>query len=300
MKAIVLTDYGGTEKFEVREVPDPRAGPGQVTVKVAATSVNPIDWKLRSGALRAWRPLEFPAILGRDLSGEVIELGPGVTELAIGDRVLGLAERTYAERVVTPVTALAKVPAGLDLCDAAALPLVLLTGAILVEEVIRPAKGETVLVTGAVGGVGRAAVFAARNLGARVICGVREKQKAEAAQLGADRVVAIDREDEIAGLPELDGIADTVGGQTLASLSRFLKKCGRLGSVVGEPPAAKGKDIVRAFLAHPDARRLRLLAEAVARGELKIPISQRLPLAGAREAHRLAEQGGIGKVLITM
>ena len=82
---------------------------------------------------------------------------------------------------------------------------------------------------------------------------------------------------------------------------RFLKKGGRLGSVVGEPPAAKGKDItVTAFLAHPDPRRLRQLAEAVARGELRIPISKRLPLAEAREAHRLAEQGGVAKVLITM
>jgi NADPH:quinone reductase-like Zn-dependent oxidoreductase len=301
MKAIVLTNYGGPEKLELREVPDPRPGPGQVAIRAAATSVNAIDRKLRSGALREWIPLALPAILGRDVSGEVVERGPDVAELAVGDRVLGVASHTYAERVVAPVSALAKLPPGLDLRDAAALPLVVLTGAELIEEAVRPTKGETVLVTGAVGGVGRAAVFAARKLGARVFAGVRERQKTEAAELGADRVVALDRGDEIAGLPKLDAIADTVGGSTIASLLGSLRKGGRLGSVVGEPPGAKGEDIqVTAFVSQPDGRRLRELAEAVARGELKIPISKRLPLAEAREAHRLAERGGIGKVLITM
>ncbi len=140
------------------------------------------------------------------------------------------------------------MPSGLDLRDAAALPVVGLTGSLLIDEAVKPSKGDTVLVTGAVGGVGRAAVYAARQRGARVIAGVREKQKAQAAELGADRVVAIDRENEIRALPQLDAIADTVGGQTIANLPTRLKKGGTLGSVVGEPPAAKGKDIVvRAF-----------------------------------------------------
>jgi NADPH:quinone reductase-like Zn-dependent oxidoreductase len=302
MKAMVLLGYGGVEQFELREIAEPEPGPGEVKVRVVATSVNPIDWKLRSGAAKAMMPLEFPAVLGRDVSGEVVEVGPGVTALVPGDRVLGLVQRSYAEKLVARADAFARLPPGLDLCDAAALPLVVLTGAQLVEEAVRPRRGDTLLVAGAVGGVGRTAVYAAKRLGARVIAGVRASQRADAASLGADEVVAIDDDAEIARLPQLDAIADTVGHETIAKLLAHLKPGGTLGSVLGEPPAAKGKSfLVRALLAHPDAKRLGELAAAVARRDLTIPIAARLPLAQAAEAQSLAERGGAGgKVLLTM
>lgn len=302
MKAMVLAGYGGVEQLELREIAEPRPGPGEVKVRVAAASVNPIDWKLRSGAARAMMPLDFPAVLGRDVSGEVVEVGPGITALSVGDRVLGLVWRGYAEQVVARADAFARLPPGLDLQSAAALPLVVLTGAQLIEEAVRPKKGDTLLVTGALGGVGRTAVYVSKLRGARVIAGVRARQKAEAAGLGADQVVAIDDDAEIAGLPPLDAIADTVGHETIAKLLERLKPGGTLGSVLGEPPAARGKSIVvRAFMAHPDAKRLGELAMAVARGDLKIPIAVRLPLRQAAEAQSLAERGGAGgKVLLTM
>jgi len=299
MKAAVVSDYGDADRLELKDVPDPRPGPGEVLVRVAAASVNPIDWKLRSGAMRAFWPLQFPAILGRDASGEVIGVGPGVEGFAPGNRVLGLVQHAYAERVVAPAAVWAHVPAGLDLRDAAALPLVALTGVQLVEEAVKPARGQTVLVTGAVGGVGRAAVYAARLLGVRVLAGVRARQKGEAIVLGTSEVVALDDQREVAGLPELDAIADTVGGETTAALLVKVKRGGVVGSVVGEPAGAKERGLtVRAMLTHPDAKRLGELAEAAVRGELRIPISKRFPLAQAREAHRLAERGGVGKVLI--
>jgi NADPH:quinone reductase-like Zn-dependent oxidoreductase len=222
--------------------------------------------------------------------------------LSRGDKELGLVQRGYAEQVVARADAFARIPPGLDLHAAAALPLVVLTGAQLIEEAVRPRKGDAVLVTGALGGVGRTAVHVAKQHGARVIAGVRTGQKAEAAGLGADQVVAIDDDDELARLPPLDAIADTVGHETIAKLLDHLKPGGTLGSVLGEPPAARGKSVVvRAFLAHPDAKRLGELAEAVARGELEIPIATRLPLAQAAEAQRLAERGGLGgKVLLTL
>jgi NADPH:quinone reductase-like Zn-dependent oxidoreductase len=302
MKAMVLKGYGGIEQLELREIAEPRPGPGEVLVKVAAASVNPIDWKLRSGAAKAVMALEFPAVLGRDVAGEVIEVGQGVTALSPGDHVLGLVLRGYAEEVVASAEAFARLPPGLDPREAAALPLVLLTGAQLIEEAVRPRRGDTVLVTGALGGVGRVAVHVAKLHGARVLAGVRAGQKAEAAGLGADQVVAIDDDAEIAALPLLDAIADTVGHETIARLLEHLKPGGTLGSVVGEPPAARDRSIVvRAFLAHPDSKRLGELATAVARGDLKIPIAKRLPLAQAADAQRLAERGGAGgKVLILM
>jgi NADPH:quinone reductase-like Zn-dependent oxidoreductase len=149
MKAMVLKGYGGIEQLELRDIPDPKPGAGEVRVKVAAASVNPIDWKLRSGEARAIMPLDLPAVLGRDVAGEVVEIGSDVTALRTGDRVLGLVQRGYAEQVVARADAFAHVPPGLDLRDAAALPLVLLTGAELIEEAVRPKIGDTVLVTGA-------------------------------------------------------------------------------------------------------------------------------------------------------
>ena len=299
MKAMVLKAYGGVEQLELRDLPEPKPGPGEVRVKVAAASVNPIDWKLRSGAAKAMMPLEFPAVLGRDVSGEVVEVAAGVTALKVGDKVLGLVLNGYAEQVTASAVGFARLPAGLDLRDAAALPLVLLTGAQLIEEAAQPKKGDTVLVTGALGGVGRTAVYVAKQRGAKVIAGVRGKQKADAAALGADQVIAIDDDAEIARLPPLDVIADTVGHDVIGKLLAHLKPGGTLGSVLGEPPAAKGKPFtVRAMFAHPDAKRLGELAGAVARGELAIPISQRLPLAQAGAAQQTAERGGVGKILL--
>jgi NADPH:quinone reductase-like Zn-dependent oxidoreductase len=131
-----------------------------------------------------------------------------------------------------------------------------------------------------------------------VIAGVRAKQKAEAQKLGAEQVVALDDEGEISGLPDLDAVAD-IGGETIAKLLPKTRKGGSIGSVVGEPASAKGRDLrVKAMLTHPDSKRLRELAEAVARGELDIPVEKTFPLAQAGEAHRFAEKGGVGKVLL--
>lgn len=300
MHAVVLNSYGGIDQLEWKEVPSPRPGAGEVLVKLAATSINPIDWKLRKGEAKARMPLDLPAILGRDLSGEVIALGAGVTHVRVGDHVLGLAMHTYAEEVVAKAEILAPLPAGLAATDGAALPLVVTTGAQLVSEAVRIERGQSLFITGAVGGVGRAAVFVAKQRGARVIAGVRRQQRDEAAALGADQVVALDDDAELDALPPLDAIGDTIGGEVIAKLLSRLRAGGTLGSVVGEPAAAKDKPItVRAFMAHPDARLLGDLAEAVARRELTIPIAKRLPLRDAAQAQELAEHGKPqGKVLL--
>ena len=300
MKAVILSAYGDVDKLELRDLPEPKPGPSEVMVRMVGSGLNPIDWKLRSGALKSMMPLVFPAILGRDASGEVVEVGPGVTRLKVGARVMGLVNGAYAELVVAREDAWVEVPANMDLIDAAALPLVLLTGAQLVEEAVRPQKGDVVLVTGAVGSVGRAAVFVAKTSGAHVWAGVRATQRVEAAKLGADGVVALDNDAEIAKLPPLDGIADTVGGPTLAKLFARMKPGGTIGSVVGEPAGAKERGfVVRGGMTHPDAARLGALAHAVAERKLAIPIVKRFPLAQAREAQELAEHHAGGKVLLT-
>jgi NADPH:quinone reductase-like Zn-dependent oxidoreductase len=300
MKAVVLHAYGDGSQLSYEDAPVPMAAAGEVLVKTIATSINPIDWKLRSGAMKAWRPLEFPAILGRDLSGEVVELGEGVTGLEIGERVFGLVNRTYAEYVVCKAEDLARIPEGLDPVDAAALPLVVSTGAQVIELGVRPEPGQVVLVTGAIGGVGRTAVHVARQHGAHVIAGVRSSQRKEAESLGADRVIALDDSQEIAALPELDAIADMVGHKTIDLLLPHIRKNGVLASVVGAPASAAGSDLrVVPVVVKPDPARLEELGREVARGELSIPIGRKFTLSQIQEASELAEAGGIGKIVLT-
>jgi NADPH:quinone reductase-like Zn-dependent oxidoreductase len=303
MKAVVLSEYGSVDKLRVEnDQAEPPFGPGEVRVRVRATSINPIDWKLRSGAARKLFPLEFPAILGRDLAGEVADVGRDVTGFSKGMRVMALANGTYAEFTTVRADVLAPIPEKLSFEQAAALPLVLLTGSQLIERAVKVQAGWRVLVTGAVGGVGRTAVHVARKHGARVIAGVRAAQRAEAASLGAESVVAIDDEQEIAGLRDLDAIADTVDGPTIGKLLGSLKEGGVLGSVLGEPEAARGKNIqVRAMSAQPDASRLYELADDVARGEFVIPTAKTFRLEQAGEAQDYAENGHPGgKVVLVV
>ncbi len=300
MKAIVLTGYGDVDRLEMREVPEPRAAAGELKVRVSASSVNAVDWKIRRGDMKAWMPVEFPHILGRDTSGEVVEVGSQGTGFKVGDRVLGLVRQAYAEYVTAPLDAWALLPPKLDLKDAAALPVVALTGAQLIEEAVRPRRNDLLLVTGALGSVARSAVHAATKLGARVIAGVRKGQVPEAAKLGVESVVALDDPAMVDRIPLLDSIADTVGGETVAKLLSRVKRGGTIGSVLGEPSGAKERGlVVRAIQTHADSKRLAALAQAVVAGELVIPIGGRFPLSNAREAHRLAERGGTGKVLLT-
>src|ERR1019366_3998069 len=199
----------------------------------------------------------------------------------MGDRVLGLVTGAYAELVAAPAEAWGKIPTGLDLAEAGALPLVLLTGVQLIEA-IEPTERDTVLVTGAAGSVGRAAVFAAKERGARVWAGVRASQRAEGATVGADAVVALDDDADLAKLPVFDAIGDTVGGDVIKKLFARVKAGGVLGSTVGEPVGARERGlVVRAFMAHPDSAMLAKYAAAVAERKLTIPIAMKLPLASA-------------------
>jgi NADPH:quinone reductase-like Zn-dependent oxidoreductase len=300
MKAVLLTAYGDVDKLELRDLPDPKAGPNEIKVRMAGAGINPIDWKIRSGARKAAMPVEFPTIPGRDASGEVVEVGAGVTTFKVGARVMGVVRGGYAEFVIAPAGIWAEVPAKMDLVEAGALPLVLTTGGQLIEEALKPKQGDTVLVTGAAGGVGRTAVFVAKARGATVWAGILRSQKASAMQLGADHIVALDDDNEVGELPKLDGIADTVGGETIKKLFDHMKRGGTIASVVGEPEGAKERGLaVSAIVSHPDAKLLGALARAVADEKLVIPIARKLPLAEAGAAQKLAEKGAGGKVILT-
>ena len=299
MKAVVVHQYGGPEVLKFEEYPDPVPGPGEVLVRVAAASVNPIDYKRRAGLTKDFYPIKFPGLIGVDMAGTVVKIGPGVEGFSAGDQVFAMADDTYAELCAVKAAMLAKVPKGLDLLQAAALPLVTTTGnQLLLATGIE--AGQTVLVVGAAGSVGRSAVFTAKARWATVIAGVLKRQVDDAKTVGADRVVATDDDTAIADLPPLDAVADTVGGRTAEKLMAKVKPGGVYASVVGAPrnaaeyPSVKVVTVFSKF----DRKTLEFMAEAVRDGKLVIPISRTLPLSEAAEAQAAAEKGGIGKILL--
>jgi NADPH:quinone reductase-like Zn-dependent oxidoreductase len=299
MKAIVVHQYGGPEVLKFEDYPDPVPGPGEVLVRVAATSVNPIDYKRRAGLTKDFYPMTFPGLIGVDIAGTVAKLGPEVEDFSVGDKVFAMADNTYAQLCVVKAAVLAKVPKGLDLIRAAALPLVTVTGNQLLSATGIKA-GQMVLVVGAAGNVGRSAVFTAKQRGATVIAGVLKTQVDEAKTVGADQVVATDDDNAIANLPPLDAVADAVGGRTAEKLIAKVKPRAVYASVVGLPqnaakyPSVKVVHVFSKF----DRKTLEFMAEAVRDGKLVIPISQELPLSEAAEAQAAAEKGGSGKILL--
>ncbi len=301
MKAVVLHEYGPPSKLKYEDFPDPKPGPGEVLVAVRATSLNPIDWKMRSGAAKEHFPVTFPAILGRDVAGVVRELGEGVKDFAIGDRVFALAWGTYAELCVVKAELLAKIPDGLEMTIAATVPLVSITGDQLIRDATAVQPGQTILLTGAVGSVGRCALFAAKEIGAEVIAGVRKSQIVEAKSLGAIEAIDLSDDAAIARLGTVDGVADTVGGDVAAKLLGKVKPGGNYGSVLGPPKdAALHPTInIKPMVAQPNPATYVHYGEAIRDNKLTIPIDRIMPLSDAAAAQAAAEKGGIGKIVLT-
>jgi len=304
VKAVRLYQYGGPENLKYEEdVPEPTLGPDAVLIASAAASVNPVDWKIRSGARQKDFPRTLPTILGKDVSGVVLAVGGNVRTFKPGDRVLAVTESTYAEFVAVDGAIVTHVPEGLDLVDAAAIPLVVLTGDQLVRLAARAQSGQTFIVSGALGSVGRAAVHTALKLGVRVIAGVRARQLQEARALGVADVVAIDDEGAIAALAPVDGVADTVGGETAVRLLAKVKAGGSFGYASALPEAASAANptvkVTRVF-ARPDASKVREFADDVRDGKFLLPISRRMALRDAGQAHASAEKGGAGKIILVV
>src|ERR1700688_4434849 len=302
MKAVALHEYGGPDKLKFEDdVPEPQISGATVLIAATAASVNPIDWKVRSGMRQKDFPLSFPAILGCDVSGVVRTVGANVKHFKPGDRVLAFSNLTYAELVAVNDSDVTHLPDGVELADAAAIPLISLTGDQLVRVATNVKKGQVVLITGALGSVGRAAVHTAKKIGAQVIAGVRGKDLDGARSLDVSDLLAIDDDKAIEKFRLVDAIADTVGGDVAAKLIAKIKQSGSFGYAAGLPegtvaqnPAVK---ITRVF-AKPDPSKVREFADDVRDGKFVLPIGRRMPLCDAAEAQVLGERGGIGKILL--
>jgi len=301
MKAVVLHEYGSPSKLIYEDFPDPTPARGEVLIRVHAVSINPIDWKMRSGEAKEHFPVTFPGILGRDVAGTVAALGEGVEGVSIGDRVFALANATYAELCVVKATDLAHIPEGLEITTAGAVPLVSVTGDQLIRRGANVQPGQTVILTGALGSVGRCALFAALEIGAKVIAVVRKNQIDEALSLGATAALDSDDDKSLTSIGIVDAVADTVNHDLATRLIAKVKPGGVFASVLGPPSnAALHPTIqVNGVRAEPDPNAFVHYGEAIRDGKLKLPIESLMPLSDAAKAQALAEKGGIGKIILT-
>ncbi|WP_244433550.1 zinc-dependent alcohol dehydrogenase family protein [Azospirillum sp. B506] len=241
MRALVLEAYGAP--FRLTDVPRPVAGPGQVLVRIAASGVNPLDTKIRSGAAaHAKHPL--PAILGIDLAGEIVAVGPGVTAFKPGDQVYGMTggvgghQGSLAEYAAVQADLLAHKPANLTMREAAALPLITITAWEGLVDRAEIQSGQTVLVQGGAGGVGHIAVQIARAFGATVWATVSAEKRAVVEQLGA---IAIDYRTETVEAyvarhtkgRGFDLVYDTAGGPVLDASFQAVRRFGHVVSCLG-------------------------------------------------------------------
>lgn len=300
MKAVVMHAYGAPDVLKYEDFPDPRAGAGEVLIKVVATSVNPFDIKVRSGQMKDFVPLTFPAILGYDVAGIVQELGSGTDGFSDGDKVFAQTSRAYATLCTAKATDLARIPEGMEPASAAALPTVTTTGAQLANLALSANPNGTVIVTGALGSVGRSAVYMAKRRGAKVIAGVLKRQVAEAKKVGADRVLALDDDNSINALEKLDAVADTVAGPVADQLIQKLKNGGVFATVLMPPSTASSYPAVHveAMQVKPARATLLQMAQAVRDGQLTIPLGQRFALKDAAKAHAAVEKRSPGKTIL--
>jgi NADPH:quinone reductase-like Zn-dependent oxidoreductase len=295
----VVSAYGGPEVMKYQDMPDPEPGAGDVLVKVAGIGINPEDMLERNGDLKDWQ-LHFPAIIGLDVSGTVIAMGDGVTDLKVGERVCAWSYHTYAELVADKATLFAKVPKTMDLVDAAAIPLVAVTGSQLISVAARLQSGQTVLVSGAAGAVGRCAVYMAKVLGARVIAGVQRFQFDQSDSIGADETIALDDPAAFATIPKVDIVANALRGKAATDLLAKVKDGGVFASVTGAPDGTERYPKVRVvpFRSKQDREGIAFIADAVNAGKMTIPIGRREQLKNAGAAQAAFAKGGIGKVLL--
>lgn len=309
MRAIVQDGIGGPELLREAMIDRPEPLPTEILVRVNATSVNPVDWKTRSGGGAAGMFDDGgPFVLGWDVSGVVEAVGPGVNRFRVGDEVYGMPRfphpgRTYAEYVTAPSRHFARKPAGLDHVHAAAVPLVGLTAWQALVETAELEAGQRVLVHAAAGGVGHVAVQIAKARGAYVI-GTASAGKHEFLRgLGADELVDYRTTDFAEVVHDVDVVLDLIGGDYPARSVPTLRPGGLLVTIASGDDAATVPAVVRTtwVLVEPDHAGLEQITALVETGRLRVEVDSVLPLARAAEAHELGEKGRTrGKIVLSV
>jgi NADPH:quinone reductase len=303
MRAVIFNDYGSPNVLKQIDMVRPVAADGEILISVRAIGVNPADWKWRAGFFAEMAAIPLPHILGYDVAGEVAAIGPNAHGWAVGDRILAMLDPIrkggYAEFVCCPAVQCVHMPDTLSFIEAAALPTPAMTGFQMIEEHIAPKKGQRILVTGAVGAVGRFAMAKANAMGAKCVAAVRTNQGDQALALGADSVIFLDGPSMPP--PLVDHIADTVGGADVARLCAGLVADGRIITVATTPIEGVSLPKPPQFIAvHQNPAMLAEIAQMAAAGSLSLPFIETLPLASAADAHRRLEAGSPGAKLVLL
>lgn len=308
-RAIVINQYGGSEGLQEENVKLPALKEDQVLVQVQATSINPIDWKLREGYLQQMFDWEFPIILGWDVAGIISAVGENVTDWQIGDRVFARPATTrfgtYADYAIVDTNLLAKIPANISFEAAAATPLAALTAYQGLFNHGHLQKGEKVLIHAGAGGVGTYAIQLAKAQGAEVFTTASKKNHELLYRLGADKVIDYHEENFAEAFSDLDLVLDTMGGKIQENSVQVLKNGGRLVTVLGisNLDLMTAKNIfAQAIWLEPNGKELAQLANWMQAGQLESVIGAQFPLtaAGVKSAHELsATHHAVGKIVLT-
>lgn len=308
MKAIAIKQYGGKEQLKEIDIPKPTPKEKQAIVKLHATSINPIDWKLREGYLKAMMPFEFPIILGWDVAGIVEEVGEHVQDFKVGDRVFARPETTnrgtYAEYTIVDTHLLAKIPDNIGFEEAACVPLAGLTAWQCLFDFGNIQKGDKVLIHAGAGGVGTFAIQLAKNVGAYVAATAGTHNVEFLKSLGADEVIDYKKQDFEKVLTEFDFVLDSLGGENQEKSFTVLKAGGKLASIVSEPNQEKSREknikSGNVWLV-PNGQQLEKIANLLEQNKLRVIIGHKFPFSeeGIKEAHALSESHHAkGKIVI--
>lgn len=299
MKAVQFTEYGGPDVLQLVEVDEPHAGGGQVRIKVRAAGVNGLDWKIREGSMRELMPLTLPAGTGMEAAGVVDEVGEGVTDVRVGDAVFGYGTATFAEHAV--LWSWAKKPAGLPFEEAGGFPAAVETALRILGQVgVQP--GETLLVSGASGGVGSAVIQFARQRGINVIGTASERNQEYLEKLGAVSTTygpgLVSRVRALA--PNgVDAALDIAGSGVIRELIELTSEPARVLSIADFSAPSYGAQVSTTFsdAAEAFAEAARLFAE----GKFHLPVEKTFPLAQAGEAQAANAAGHtVGKLIVTV
>jgi len=306
MLAVRIHQYGKRDVLSLDEIPVPEIGPDELLVKVVATSINPVDWKVREGYLKEMIPHPLPLTLGWDLSGVVTAVGADVAGWQAGDAVFSRPDLkrngTYAEYIAVRAVECARKPATVSHAEAASLPLAGITAWEALVDAARVQPGQRVLVHAGSGGVGSLAIQIARAFGATVIATTSGRNRALVESLGADQVVDYTTTRFTEAVEPVDVVFDTLGGQVQEDSWAILRPGGTLVSIVSPPDQerARALGVNGAFVfIGPNAPVLEKLAGMVDGGRLRPIVGAEFALRDIAKAHALSESGrAVGKIVL--
>jgi NADPH:quinone reductase-like Zn-dependent oxidoreductase len=306
MRSVRIYGYGGTEVLVYEDAPCPRPQAGEVLVRVHAAGINPIDCKMREGHFNGMIPIEFPLVLGWDVSGVVESVGPGVDRLAVGDEVFSRPDMSrdgaYAEYIVIAESEVALKPKSVDHIHAAAMPMAGLAAWQALFDAAGLSPGQHVLIHGAAGGVGHLAIQLAKWKGAYVIATASAHQHLFVRKLGADRIIDYDTERFEEVVQPVDVVFDTIGGDVQDRSWKVLKRGGILVSIVSPPSTetAAEHEVRQAFvMGQANADQLAQIAKLAEAEKLKVIVETVLALSDATRGQELSERGNTsGKIVL--